>query len=201
MKSRLPVMRQMSRLKGRRDYPALQYGGMAILPVMIPNRVERFWARVGPPNHRGCREWNGSPGPNGYGLVQGSVRYRGYSFLAHRVAWALSNNQEPPPGLIVRHSCDNPSCCEPAHLLIGTHADNTADMIERGRANFAGGSKGRTGAAASAARYTQGQRNVAIAMRFQNRLRYADIVAATGVCRATLSRWFSEHQKAQPAAR
>lgn len=190
--SRLPIMRQMSQMKTRRDYPALQYGNLDILMVMVPNRVERFWDRLGPPTRNGCREWQGPPGPNGYGLVQGSVRYQGYSFLAHRVAWALANEEEPGDR-IVRHSCDNPPCCEPSHLLIGTHADNTADMIERGRARS--GAKGRLGTAANAARYTQAQRDAAIAMRYRERRPYAAIVAETGICRSTLSRWFAEHEK------
>ncbi len=38
-----------------------------------------------------------------------------------------------PDGLFVRHTCDNPPCCNPAHLLIGTAADNTHDAIERDR--------------------------------------------------------------------
>lgn len=44
----------------------------------------------------------------------------------------LANGQDPG-GLVIRHKCDNPPCCNPAHLEIGTRADNNRDMYERGR--------------------------------------------------------------------
>ena len=56
----------------------------------------------------------------------------GKRWLAHRVAYSLSH--ESGPGTrIIRHSCDNPKCCNPVHLLSGTHQDNSADAAERGR--------------------------------------------------------------------
>lgn len=60
------------------------------------------------------------------------------SYLTHRIAWTLGHNPnatrvEVPSGLLVRHTCDNPPCCNPAHLITGTQAQNTADMMERGR--------------------------------------------------------------------
>ena len=54
----------------------------------------------------------------------------------HRVAWEAHNAEPIPEGMIVRHTCDNPACINPEHLVLGTHKDNTADMINRGRAGW-----------------------------------------------------------------
>lgn len=52
--------------------------------------------------------------------------------LAHVAAWEQVNGPVPA-GLCVLHSCDNPPCCNPKHLFLGTRADNVADMIAKGR--------------------------------------------------------------------
>jgi hypothetical protein len=59
----------------------------------------------------------------------------------HRVMYALVNGPIPP-GKMVRHSCDNPPCCNPEHLLLGTAKDNAQDALSRGR--FSLGSKNGT---------------------------------------------------------
>lgn len=75
-----------------------------------------------------CWPWVGARYATGYG----HMTVCGKPMLAHRVAYELAHG-EIPAGLIVRHSCDNPSCCNPSHLLIGTIADNMRDKCERGR--------------------------------------------------------------------
>lgn len=82
---------------------------------------------VGAPS--GCWLWSGATLPNGYG----SVHHNGRSHNAHRVAFEAQNGPGSAKGLIVRHRCDTPACVNPGHLLIGTPADNSRDMVERGR--------------------------------------------------------------------
>tara|TARA_R110000822_G_scaffold186418_1_gene325450 strand:+ start:62 stop:499 length:438 start_codon:yes stop_codon:yes gene_type:complete len=79
-----------------------------------------------------CWKWRGCKSRDGYG----TIKVNGKNKLAHRVAWELSHGREIPPGLLVRHSCDTPACCNPAHLSLGTDADNKADSVARGRHKF-----------------------------------------------------------------
>jgi hypothetical protein len=77
----------------------------------------------------GCWEWQGYRDTAGYG----QVRVNGKLHKAHRWAYELFYGFSPE---VVRHRCDNPPCCNPEHLLGGTHADNVADRIERGRSRY-----------------------------------------------------------------
>lgn len=90
---------------------------------------QRFWRKVKKTN--GCWIWSGGKKPNGYGQI--SEGGRGSKCLsAHRVSYELHNGPIPD-GLVVMHSCDNPACVNPAHLSLGTHKDNSDDMIAKGR--------------------------------------------------------------------
>lgn len=76
----------------------------------------------------GCWEWSGAKTYNGYGRV----KFKNVAWMAHRLSYTL-NVGEIPEGLIVMHSCDNPSCINPEHLTVGTQKDNMEDCKAKGR--------------------------------------------------------------------
>ena len=81
-----------------------------------------------------CWPFHGASVPAGYGkLSVGRKASRKEYLPAHRVAWTATYG-DIPDGLYVCHQCDNPPCCNPRHLFLGTHQDNMRDMISKGRA-------------------------------------------------------------------
>ena len=82
-------------------------------------------------NANGCWEWQRSTDKRGYGIMK--HRYLGKDWMyTHRAMWTCLNGTIPE-GMILLHSCDNPKCCNVEHLSLGTHKDNTADMLAKGR--------------------------------------------------------------------
>lgn len=102
--------------------------GCLVRDRVIP-LADRFWSKV--EKTSGCWEWGACRDPRGYGRI-GSLNNTHRSVLAHRVAYELSVGPIPD-GLEVCHKCDNPPCCNPDHLFLGTQADNMRDMAEKGR--------------------------------------------------------------------
>lgn len=89
---------------------------------------ERFMSRLdtsGGPDS--CWEYQGTIDHTGYGRISVENRY----LSTHRYAAQLWIGD--PTGYVVRHTCDNRPCCNPAHLLLGTMLDNVRDRVERGR--------------------------------------------------------------------
>lgn len=89
---------------------------------------ERFWDRVGPLTSTGCREWQGPKDELGRAMF----RLDGKNIRTHRAAYLLAIGPIPE-GFCVCHRCDNPPCCEPTHLFLGTQANNVDDMIQKRR--------------------------------------------------------------------
>jgi hypothetical protein len=77
----------------------------------------------------GCWEWRHSRQPNSR---YGRLSLFGRVTTTHRIAYTLFCGPIPT-GLHVLHRCDNPPCCNPAHLFLGTHRENVLDSIRKGR--------------------------------------------------------------------
>lgn len=89
---------------------------------------ERIWSKIEVLGNEECWPYKEKLNEHGYGVFH--IKHK--SLLAHRVIYQLSKG-EIPAGMIIMHSCDNPSCCNPAHLTLGTQQDNIRDMNNKGR--------------------------------------------------------------------
>ena len=92
------------------------------------NCMDKFWNKVDRRGPDDCWPWLKGKDRKGYG--QTTIAYQHHR--AHRLAWELANGPIPA-GLCVLHRCDNPPCCNPGHLWLGTQRDNAHDAIAKGR--------------------------------------------------------------------
>ncbi len=93
--------------------------------------AERFWSKVDQTDQSGCWPWTAARKPKGYGVFSRGTRADGL-VTSSRMAWELTHGPIPV-GQMVRHACDNPPCCNPSHLALGTDSDNLTDAYTRGR--------------------------------------------------------------------
>lgn len=93
--------------------------------------LERFETKYEPIPWTGCWIWTGAISRDGV-HPQTAFQIGNKRHIASRVAYKLYTG-DIPEGQIVRHTCDNSLCVNPAHLILGTQQDNMNDRIERGR--------------------------------------------------------------------
>ena len=112
-------------------------------PGRPANTPDVLWEKVEIKQPHECWPWKGYKNEEGYGRTW--INDNGY--YAHRVIFnlvypnviQLSAPKSTHESGFLLHTCDNPSCCNPAHLFVGTHADNMADKVSKGRSpNFSG---------------------------------------------------------------
>lgn len=108
-------------------------GGKGHAPIQ--ERLGRHFVK-GPVDE--CWLWKSTTNKHGYGLIAVGGKGEG-QLLAHRVAWEIANGPIPKGTWVVMHTCDTPTCVNPAHLKLGTQSDNLLDMRakRRGHDGFA----------------------------------------------------------------
>ena len=104
-----------------------RYAGDTLLPLL-----DRLLNKVVINEVTDCWEWQGGKNNIGYGMMRDGKKMR----TVHRVSFEEHNQINIPPDKVVMHQCDNKICANPAHLSLGTHKDNSQDMIRKGRNNI-----------------------------------------------------------------
>ena len=108
--------------------------------------IDRFWENVEKKSPEQCWEWLGSRNA-GYGCFKVKRQGKLVRTGAHRLMYQLEFGEIPgskyDADMVVRHKCNNPICVNPAHLTIGTHAQNVRDRVEARRSAI-GESNGRS---------------------------------------------------------
>lgn len=154
---------------------AMHYNGYSVTEI----QVERFWRRVQICSPDECWEWLSATDRDGYGAyVVQRPDGKAQNVRAHRFALA-SHLGEIAKGELVMHACDNPRCCNPAHLRLGTQRENQRDKTARGRGNFGQGEQ------SGNSRFTEADVLQMRRMRFIEGMRYEEIASKFSCSRST----------------
>ena len=158
----------------RRAHNTAYHAARGLVSALTANDLAqiaaRFWPRVAQGASEACWPYLGFRNRNGYG----EIGFKAFTLRAHRVSFFLARGYWPK---VTRHTCDNPPCVNPAHLIDGSQSDNSHDMHARGRA--AKGSRN------GVAKLTE--EDAANILSLAGLCRAADLAAAFGVSRRTIS--------------
>ena len=161
-----------------------------ILSSLRSKTAQRFYRKLRPDGS--CIVFSGCRNPHGYGIVDTMTKGVRRPILAHRLAWALHHKKEPPQELSVCHACNNPPCCNPKHLYLGTAQDNTDDRKMAGtiRRGFVGHWRGKKGY--DHPRSHTNETRLQCIQLLRHDLHFGRISKATGVGHAKLAAWWRE---------
>lgn len=146
-------------------------------------KKEYVWKWITRAGEDECWLWTGNKSPFGYGEME----VAGTTYRAHRLVYELANNVPLPriskfsaDSQIVMHSCDNPGCCNPKHLFLGSPKQNIDDMVRKGRRHNFDGERGQR------AKLTNAQANE-VRELCKQRLPQKDIAKQYGISVPTVS--------------
>lgn len=105
----------------------LGHSNHKVIPKLTEKQLQRVWSKVHTGSSSTCWEWAAGKS-NGYGTVS----INGRTYFAHRVVYYIHYGIDPGE-MLVCHTCDNPGCCNPSHLFLGTCLDNNRDRTKKGR--------------------------------------------------------------------
>ncbi len=145
-------------------------------PVSTRPMADRFWSLVDKRSPAECWLWLSLRNETGYGRFAVSTCRHSKRVFAHRLAWELVYG---PTELCVLHRCDNPPCCNPLHLFVGTRADNAADMVAKGRCDHPKGERN--------ARALLTEDDVLFIREVKGALFQRELASIFGVARSTIS--------------
>lgn len=94
----------------------------------MKSSLARFWSKVDKKSDSECWNWTAAKNRSGYG----QIRVKGKLWIAHRFIYSKTYCSIPE-GKVIMHICDNPSCVNPKHLLLGTLAENNKDRARKNR--------------------------------------------------------------------
>lgn len=132
-----PVNRDDRKLRQRVDEPS---SCAKLYPTLTDEERDRFLSYIDRRGPDDCWPWTGGKFEEGYGGFKVTRPDFARTLRAHRIAYILANGSIDV-NKVVRHTCDNTACCNPAHLIDGTQVQNTADRKERMRCNHVYGER------------------------------------------------------------